>query len=332
MASKVKERGGAVAATAQSANPPAYKPLISDAKLKNLYAAMLRSRILDERARELRPSSERLSTAKADHGGGEAVVAGTAIDLRRDDWLAPSRADLFGKLLKGVPLQAIVAELLRGDSVADSASHATVPWRILPNAPDPAAQLNLAAGVALGLRDKPRGSVAMGFCGDIPPETPGWHEALAFAAQHCLPLLIVTEVKFPARTASANAKPPSGIPAKGKSSPRVLVEGQVRGVPVIPVDAHDIVAIYRVAYESIHKARHGGGPTLIEATTLPPNLTGKPGTGSETKPSDATAKMEDYLAAKGLFSPSWKQKFVEDFTLELDAAVRAAKKKAGKKK
>jgi len=41
--------------------------------------------------------------------------------------------------------------------------------------------------------------------------------------------------------------------------------------------------------------------------------------------------MEDYLAAKGLFSPSWKQKVVEDFTLELDAAVRAAKKKAGKK-
>src|SRR6185437_10067912 len=41
------------------------------------------------------------------------------------------------------------------------------------------------------------------------------------------------------------------------------------GIPVIRVDASDTVAAYRVAYESISRARGGGGPTILECAPWP---------------------------------------------------------------
>ncbi len=35
-------------------------------------------------------------------------------------------------------------------------------------------------------------------------------------------------------------------------------------IPSIPVDGLDLAAVYRVAHESVLRARRGGGPTLIE--------------------------------------------------------------------
>jgi hypothetical protein len=36
--------------------------------------------------------------------------------------------------------------------------------------------------------------------------------------------------------------------------------------------------------------------------------------------------MEEYLAAKRLFHPRWKNRLVEKFSKELDAAAKAARK------
>jgi hypothetical protein len=40
--------------------------------------------------------------------------------------------------------------------------------------------------------------------------------------------------------------------------------------------------------------------------------------------------MERYLKAKGLFTASWKDQVVQEFSLKLDTALRDAKKKSGK--
>ena len=45
---------------------------------------------------------------------------------------------------------------------------------------------------------------------------------------------------------------------------------------------------------------------------------------------DAVARMEDYLTAKGLFSPSWKQKVIDAFNREVDSALEAMKKPASR--
>ena len=66
---------------------------------------------------------------------------------------------------------------------------------------------------------------------------------------------------------------------------------------MIPVDGADVVAVYRVATESISHARRGNGPTLIDC--LPYCIEGEP-------KDDPLRKMEVYLSHKGLFDPKLK--------------------------
>ena len=153
----------------------------------------------------------------------------------------------------------------------------------------------------------------MAFCGDTSNSGQRWHQALTFAGKHCLPLLVVVHGK----AASAG---------NSKTFTSLLSERQHCELPMIPVDADDIVAIYRVASESIHKARHGGGPTLIQAISFPAPSNGKEDKAHSRRHSDAILRMEDYLTAKGLFSPSWKQKLIDTLNRDVDSALIVLKK------
>jgi TPP-dependent pyruvate/acetoin dehydrogenase alpha subunit len=105
--------------------------------------------------------------------------------------------------------------------------------------------------------------------------------------------------------------------ARKHREPRNL-RTQQKGVTNITVDGNDVVAVYRVAYESLERVRKGGGPVLIEGKTYRQD-----GQGSIRSERDPLAHMEQYLAAKGLFSPSWKSQLVQKFGRELAAAVEA---------
>lgn len=319
MASSVRKKRGKVLPSTKKELPSISKPLISDAKLKQLYSTMLHCRILVERADTRRG----VSGKSAPLFGGEAAAVGTALDMRRDDWLAPLRNDVVGRFLKGMPLASIFSEFHLDDAGNPSGAHATESttikedhslFHILPGAANPAAQLNLAAGVALALQAKRTRNIVMAFCGDISASRQRWQEALNFAARNCLPLLVVVQINSSAKAASAK---------EGKSSVSLLSEGNPCELPVIPVDADDVVAIYRVAYESIHKARHGGGPTLIQAISFFPPRGGERHVAEHP---DAIARMEDYLSAKGLFSQSWKQKLIDSFNRDVDSALKTQKK------
>jgi hypothetical protein len=69
----------------------------------------------------------------------------------------------------------------------------------------------------------------------------------------------------------------------------------IQAMPVIAVDGNDVVAVYRVAQESIAHARTGSGPTLI---------VGRIGEwyGDASEVTDPIERMKAYLAAKGLSS------------------------------
>jgi hypothetical protein len=77
-----------------------------------------------------------------------------------------------------------------------------------------------------------------------------------------------------------------------------------RHLPAISVDSQDVVAIYRVASEAIAHARRGNGPTLIEC------IPWQSASGHETDP---VARMESYLAQKGIEYETFKAKVRSDF-------------------
>ena len=131
-----------------------------------------------------------------------------------------------------------------------------------------------------------------------------WQKSLKSAARKSLPLIIVVENK-------AGIDLPLKVPRDGLTR--------------ITVDGNDVVAVYRVAYESLERVRQGGGPVLVEGKTYRVSGQTKSSPGRQAE-RDPLAHMERYLKAKKLFTARWKNQLMDEFSQELDAALRAARK------
>jgi TPP-dependent pyruvate/acetoin dehydrogenase alpha subunit len=289
--------------------------LISDAKLKQLYATMVQCRMLTERACRLRgqPRSRSLYAASM---GQEAIATGCAIDLQPGDTiaLAPrnSIAALVKDLAQGLPLDGIVAQMYQSHTACDQMSKVIMPC------PTEGTQIDLATSVALVNKRKKKNNVVFAF-GDKATTTLGdWHQALQLAAKKSLPIIFVVEDN------------PWPGPAKLKAGDEEK-DGKVRsdGLPIITVDANDVVAVYRVAFESLQRVRQGGGPVVVEGKPYRlhhPTKRRVANTASSRNGRDPLIHMERYLKTKGLFTPRWKEQLVDEFSLKLNAALRAAQK------
>ena len=177
-----------------------------------------------------------------------------------------------------------VASCLRaGDSVTPTSRgalagylhHGKLDLRAGDPASGAASDLTTATGEALRHKLEKRGSVAVVFTGIAEPEV--MRTVFTTAAQLSLPVLYVLEGGTPAPEVCAN-------------------------IPVMRVDAADTVAAYRVACESVLRAREGGGPTIIECAPWPGD-----------QEADPLAKLENFLAAKKLFRRDWKRRLEKKF-------------------
>jgi TPP-dependent pyruvate/acetoin dehydrogenase alpha subunit len=88
------------------------KSMISNEKLRQLYATMLKCRTLEERARVLFKQSKFTGNYYA-AVGQEAAAVGTAIDLRVEDTIGPSHRDFITGFIKGAPLDKMFAICMR---------------------------------------------------------------------------------------------------------------------------------------------------------------------------------------------------------------------------
>jgi pyruvate dehydrogenase E1 component alpha subunit/2-oxoisovalerate dehydrogenase E1 component alpha subunit len=284
--------------------------LISDEKLLALYAALLHGRMIEEQQRS---GSGGNRGSKCGAGcGHEAPVVATCIDLHREDTLVAPPDTLIHAFVKGAPLESIAAWLAPSSSAdaegaqsrrspgsLDSASLAS--WNVVsPASPEAVAVLN--AGISAALTHKIADDdkiVVVFFAGDA--EDPDSREALHFTLEQQLPMLLVLHA----------TTPQSNHRGTGKSSQNAAVVPLRRiasfGIPCLPVDGADMVAIYRAASESIARIRQGRGPTLLECIDVADGL-------------DPIAKMEAYLDRKGLFQPIFKELTQATFTAALAAA------------
>jgi TPP-dependent pyruvate/acetoin dehydrogenase alpha subunit len=308
MVGKAKRTAAAPSAAAVSTGGS----LISDAKLRQLYATMVQCRLLTERARLLH-NERGLYDASM---GQEAIATGCAIDLRPEDTIVPEPHDLIASLVKGVPLRAIVAQL---PSYCTSPDH------------DRSAhmQLSVAQDVALANKQKNNSNVVVAFTCKAATALGCWHEALDFAAIRSLPIIFVVE--------NNPWVDPASLKARGRVDDFTL-QARSYGITGITVDGNDVVAVYRVAYECLKRVRQGGGPVLLEGKTYRPHgqarARTRPALGSEgldgwRAPRDPLTHMERYLTAKKLFTAQWKKQVVHEFSQKLDATVEAVENPAG---
>jgi TPP-dependent pyruvate/acetoin dehydrogenase alpha subunit len=265
--------------------------LISDAKLKQLYATMIECRVLAQHALRLRNQRRAFYSASL---GQEAIAAGFVIDLEPGDTVVLAPGGSIAGLVKGAELSELVAQLY-----APRGSETTLAHNVISPSCDADQRFELANQLAQANQQKKTTSVVVAFATAPATDSARWHKSLKFAARHSLPLILVVENK-----AGIN------LPLK---APR-------DGLTRITVDGNDVVAVYRVAYESLERVRQGGGPVLIEGRAW--QLPGKRQRREETDP---LIHMERYLGARKLFSKRWKAALVRQFLREIGSARGAAR-------
>ena len=137
-------------------------------------------------------------------------------------------------------------------------------------------RLMLALGAASALRLQGAGRLVLVYVESDEPAATLWKQVLGVAGRSGAPIVFVL-------------LPPGNVKKQG------LISNQAQGwgVPGIPVDAADAVALYRVMQESVLRARGGDGPSLVECVTwrVP---------GTETTPVDGVKAMRMLLEQRGL--------------------------------
>jgi pyruvate dehydrogenase E1 component alpha subunit len=216
--------------------------------------------------------------------GQEALVTGCAIDLRPEDEIVDTIAPGPSPtdLVKGMRVKKVMAQLqARGSR-------------------NPVLQQQLKSATSSAESKAKSGHVVVVFASAQEGGLKNLRGPLTFAARQSLPIIFVL----------------GNNPWSKKRREHKNLKAQKEGLTSITVDGNDVVAVYRVAHEALERVRQAGGPVLIEGKTYRQD-----GRSPVAVERDPLVRMEEYLAAKGLFSLRWKNSLVRKLTRELATAV-----------
>jgi TPP-dependent pyruvate/acetoin dehydrogenase alpha subunit len=206
---------------------------------------------------------------------------------------------LFGTPLK--PFLRRIAAAISGPQTEIAKSRdAVAALRQLPWMDATEDRLQMALGAALALKTQKQGDIVMAYAYHSQLPKRAWNKILALAAQLNLPIIFVLLPE-----------------ADGKGDvTNICAQARAAGVPGIPVDATDAVALYRVSQESMGRSRGGDGPVLIECIFS--------GTGGQRAPenSDPILHLKRFLTGRKVCTEAWANHVSDAFRKRLAAASR----------
>jgi TPP-dependent pyruvate/acetoin dehydrogenase alpha subunit len=279
-------------------------PLVPNAKLRQMYVAMAEARVLEEHVAGLQrrvkgaKGRRRLDTIR----GQEACRVSTAIDLVPGDLVSDSQAGVVMDLLAGAKVSSLlkrVAELHSGKKAKglklDGASA-----RVLPRIDDVGERLRMAIGAALSFKALGRANVVVAYVRHGEVGKGVWRKVLELAGKLELPVIFVV---LPALKGE-----------RGDGMTNVSAKTARWGVPGIPVDAGDAVALYRVAQESLGRTRGGDGPVLIECVAYQTEGSGGDAVG------DPLVQMKKFLLGRKVCTKAWLERASDGLRRRIRAA------------
>lgn len=251
--------------------------------LQRLYAGILRCRVAAQDTPQGNPTTN-ISLS-------QALAAAVSLNLLSGDLLLlPGQRSHAFRCLRGLQLTAGPSTVIR-DLAAGVVTQPTTEAAAVAQALGAAAQAAHAGKGALvcavATSFKSHGFQKPKSLASWPVD---WATAADYAARLGLPLLLLTDRESPrtGRTDSAPHRHPTPL------------------YPSIPADREDALALYRVAFECIARARTGGGPSHI--LSLPYQLA--PG-------EDALVRLEIMLRQRSAFTRAWHRGLEHQMQAEL---------------
>ena len=282
--------------------------LISNEKLLSIYAAMLKCRLLEQRATTLFQHG-RLNNDLHVSSGREAIAASAVIDLSNEDILCLAQGDWLPAFVKGLSPENMFRMLAPtgshlGNAIEIEADHKNIFF--------PSSKADLAhavIGLASTAATTNNGAVTVTFIHSDSDSFAKWRKAINIAGTKKLPIIFVHYSDLTGESSSPRSQKPEAL---------------VHGIPSIAVDGRDPVAIYRVAYEAIVRGRQLRGATLLECFI--DSQQSSPAVGENhipsSAPSDPVAAMEGYLKSKNIAPDAHNRELIAGFNRDLDLATR----------
>ena len=196
--------------------------------------------------------------------GMEAIAAGVGAAMRPDDYTFATYRGHAHSLARGMELGPAMAELLgRENGILGGkggSMHLTdVENGMMGSYAIIGAHLCIANGAAWSARIRGTDQVAVAFFGDGTTNIGAFHEALNMAKIWNLPVVFVCENNLYMEYTPIDVVTAVPHPAADRAP--------AYGLESIVIDGNDADIVHLTARHAIEKARHGGGPSLIEAVT-----------------------------------------------------------------
>jgi len=265
---------------------------IETALLLDFYRQMLELRDFEVKVQELYRNA-RLPGFVHLYIGEEAVAVGVCSNLESQDLIFSTHRGHGHALAKGVPARVVLAELwgkTTGSSGGRGGSmHMYAPeYGFMGTNGIVGAPIPLATGGALSAKLRKKGQVVVSFFGEGAVNSGSFHEAVNFGAVWDLPVVYVCENNLYATEMAFS---------RATKNTSVASRGDAYCLPGVEVDGQDVMAVHEVAKQAIHRARKGGGPTLIECKTyrFVGHHEGDPGTDYRTRDEVQQWKQRDPL-------------------------------------
>jgi pyruvate dehydrogenase E1 component alpha subunit len=225
---------------------------LDESDLIELYRGMVTLRTYDERSLVYHRQG-RIGTY-AIFWNHEAMQAGSAYALDREDWIFPSYRESAIGLLRGMPVSTVLS-WWRG--------HPAGWWNPLDyNVASICVPIGThvphAVGLAWGKKLRGERGLAIAYFGDGATSEGSFHEGANFAGV----------MKAPAILFCNNNQWAISTPLHAQTAAETLADKAAGyGMPGARVDGGDVLAVYEATRTAVERARAGHGPSFIEAVT-----------------------------------------------------------------
>ena len=194
--------------------------------------------------------------------GQEAVSAGACAALEPGDVVFTTHRGQAPQVARGLDPKRIMAELYcrrTGYNKGKSYHVTDVSRGVIGMGGIVAAQVPVAAGMALAQKLRGTDRVSLAFFGDGAANEGAVHESANLAAMWTLPLILLCENN------GYCISQPVAVAVKAAS---IADRAAAYGLPGALVDGNDPLAVRDAVAAAVARARAGGGTTLVEARTV----------------------------------------------------------------
>ena len=193
--------------------------------------------------------------------GQEAVGVAVAAALEPDDYLYGTHRSHGHFLARGADPDKMMAELAGRATgyckgLGGSMHLVAAEINAMSATGIVAGTMPLALGTAMACQDENK--IVAVYFGDGASNTGGFHESLNIAALWKLPIVLVCE-----NNGYAEFTPM----AEHTVVEHVSAHCEPYGIPSHIVDGNDVHAVSEAEQDAVHRARSGGGPTMVECLT-----------------------------------------------------------------